>query len=201
MDMAPLSWAGSRAVGCDTGAVGGSGDPRVRQVTAPGEVSPELAGDLGACWVEVTNVGGAAGFPFPPVTRGQVEPAVAAIIAGLHPDHSRILLAVAGNLLAGWVSIRRDPNPLIAHWGTISHLQARPAYQGQGIGTALMTHARRIARDEMGLEQLRLAFRGGTGLDRFYARLGWEVTGRWPAALRFGPGDDRDEILMILRPL
>ena len=43
--------------------------------------------------------------------------------------------------------------------------------------------------------------RGGTGLERFYSALGWEVTGRWPGALRFAPGDDRDEILMILAPL
>jgi hypothetical protein len=38
-------------------------------------------------------------------------------------------------------------------------------------------------------------------LERFYSRLGWEVTGRWPGALRFAPGDDRDEILMILATL
>ena len=54
---------------------------------------------------------------------------------------------------------------------------------------------------EIGLEQLRLAARGGTGLERFYSGLDWEVTGRWPGALRFAPGDDRDEILMILAPL
>jgi hypothetical protein len=64
-----------------------------------------------------------------------------------------------------------------------------------------MTHARHVAREEMGLEQLRLAARGGTGLEGFYSRLGWEVTGRWRGALRFAPGDDRDEILMILAPL
>jgi hypothetical protein len=28
-----------------------------------------------------------------------------------------------------------------------------------------MTHARHVAREEMGLEQLRLAVRGGTGLE------------------------------------
>jgi hypothetical protein len=39
------------------------------------------------------------------------------------------------------------------------------------------------------------------GWPRFYQRLGWEVTGRWPGALRLAPGDDRDEILMILTPL
>ena len=64
-----------------------------------------------------------------------------------------------------------------------------------------MVHARQVARSEMGLEQLHLALRGGTGLEPFYARLGWTVTGRWPGALRLAPGDDRDDILMILAPL
>ncbi len=39
------------------------------------------------------------------------------------------------------------------------------------------------------------------GLEDFYGRLGWAEIGRWPDALRLAPGDDRDEILMILRPL
>jgi hypothetical protein len=64
-----------------------------------------------------------------------------------------------------------------------------------------MVHARQVARSQMGLEQLRLAVRGGTGLEHFYARLGWTVIGRWPGALRLAPGDDRDEILMLLTPL
>jgi hypothetical protein len=64
-----------------------------------------------------------------------------------------------------------------------------------------MEHARRIARDDMGLEQLHLAARAGMGLEEFYGRLGWREVGRWPGALRLGPGDDRDEVLMLLAPL
>ena len=45
-----------------------------------------------------------------------------------------------------------------------------------------MARARRVARQEMGLEQLRLAARGGMGLEHFYARLGWRVIGRSPTA-------------------
>ena len=97
--------------------------------------------------------------------------------------------------------LQRHSNPLIAHWGLISHLQTLPAVQGQGIGGALMTHARQVARQEMGLEQLHLAVRGGTGLEHFYARLGWREIGRWPGALRLAPGDDGDEVLMVLSPL
>jgi len=64
-----------------------------------------------------------------------------------------------------------------------------------------MVRARQVARAEMGLEQLRLAVRGGTGLEHFYGKLGWTVIGRWPDALRLAPGDDREEILMLLAPL
>ena len=46
-----------------------------------------------------------------------------------------------------------------------------------------------------------LAVHGGVGLEDFYGRLGWTVTGRWPAKLRLSPGDTRDEVLMILAPL
>lgn len=110
-------------------------------------------------------------------------------------------MAVAGDALAGWVHLHRHPDPPVAHWGTISHLQTLPALRGQGIGRALMMWARQVARQEMGLEQLHLAARGGMGLERFYAQLGWWEIGRWPHALRLAPDDDRDEILMLLTPL
>jgi GNAT superfamily N-acetyltransferase len=173
----------------------------VHQCTHPEQVSPSLRQELIDCWITVSNDGGAVGFPFPPVDCTHVSPAADKLIAGLHPGRGRLLLALADDTLAGWLSVRRDLNPLVAHWGTISHLQTHPAFRGRGIGSALMARARQAARDEMGLEQLRLAAWGGMELERFYQRLGWEVTGRWPGALRLAPGDDRDEILMILTPL
>lgn len=152
-------------------------------------------------WITVTNAGGAAGFPFPPVDAGQVAPAVDALAARLDPRRCRILLARINGTLAGWVVLSRDPSPVVAHWGTINHLQAQPAYRNHGIGSALMQRLREVARDEIGLEQLHLAARGGIGLEDFYGRLGWQVTGRWPGKLRLAPDDTRDEILMILAPL
>lgn len=104
-------------------------------------------------------------------------------------------------MLAGWVALTSDPNPLIAHWGVVNHLQAHPAVRHQGVGSVLMQRLRQVARDELGLEQLHLAVRGGMGLEAFYAQLGWTVTGRWPGKLRLAPGDTRDEILMVLTPL
>jgi GNAT superfamily N-acetyltransferase len=173
----------------------------LRQYTAAAQVSPSLRRQLVDCWVAVTNAGGAVGFPFPPVDEATVAPAADHLIAGLDPDLRRLLVAVRNDRLAGWVSIHREAAPVITHWGTISRLQTNPAFRGQGIASALMIRARHIARDEMHLEQLHLAVRGGIGLEAFYQRLGWAIAGRWPRALRFGPDDFRDEILMILTPL
>ena len=180
--------------------MGGDGLLQVRQCAHPGEVSPGLRKELIDCWVTVSNAGGAVGF-LPPADSTQVSPAAAELIAGLDPQRSRLLLALADGVLAGWLNIQRELSPLVAHWGTVNRLQTHPAFQGQGIGSTLMTRARHVAREEMGLEQLHLALRGGTGLERFYRRLGWQVVGSWPGALRIAPGDDRDEILMVLTPL
>ena len=104
---------------------------------------------------------------------------------------------MAGTVLAGWVSLHRDPNPLVSHWGTVRHLQTHPRFRRRGIGCALMRRLHTIARAELGLSQLHLAVRGGMGLEEFYERLGWRETGRWPNALRLADGDDRDEVLMV----
>jgi len=171
------------------------------QITSPEQVTPDLRRELIDCWMLVSNAGGAVGFPFLPVDVTHVAPVADKLFAGLSPEYSRLLIARTGDTLAGWVHLHRNPNPVVAHWGTISHLQSLPSARGQGIGSALMVHARQVARSEMGLEQLHLAVRGGIGLEHFYARLGWMVIGRWPGALRLAPDDDRDETLMILNPL
>src|ERR1700760_1050502 len=124
------------------------------QLTRPDDADPVVRREMTGCWVEVTNAGGAAGFPFPPVSPGHVTPAVEALAAGLAPESRRILVARDGGTLAGWVALSRDPAPLIAHWGTVNHLQTRPGLRGRGIGSALMQRLREVARDELGLEQL-----------------------------------------------
>jgi GNAT superfamily N-acetyltransferase len=176
-------------------------DLDIIQLTHPGDADPAVRQELTACWIAVTNAGGAAGFPFPPVNASHVAPAVEALAARLDPQRSRILLARINSILAGWVVLSRDPSPVIAHLGTVNHLQTQLAHRNQGIGSALMHGLRKVARDEMGLEQLHLAARGGTGLEDFYSRLGWREVGRWPGKLRLAPDDTRDEILMILTPL
>ena len=111
-----------------------------------------------------------------------------------------MLLAEAGGVLAGWLNLSRYRDRVVPHWGTVKRVQTHPDFRGRGIGVALMNEVRRIARDELGLEQLHLEARGGQGLEGFYGRLGWKEVGRWPGALRFAFGD-RDEVLMLLAPL
>ncbi|MEV0375536.1 GNAT family N-acetyltransferase [Streptomyces sp. NPDC050636] len=171
------------------------------QIVNPHEITDELKQALVDCWTEVSNAGGAAGFPFPQVDAAEVTAALDRIIKDLAPTTSRLLIALSDGTVAGWPNIRRDPHPLITHWGTLHHVQTWLSVRGQGIGAALMRRAREVARDEVGLEQLHLAARGGVGLEEFYGRLGWKEIGRWPGALRLAKGDDRDEVLMVLSPL
>ncbi|MGW1681858.1 N-acetyltransferase family protein [Saccharopolyspora sp. NPDC002376] len=173
----------------------------LRQISRAEDVTPELATALVECWTSVSNAGGAVGFPFPPVRVSQVRPVADRLIAALDPRRSRLVLVMAEGALAGWLNIRRDMDPLVAHWGTVHHVQSHTDFRGRGIGAALMNYAREVARDGMGLEQLHLAARAGVGLEEFYGRLGWKEIGRWPGALRLAPDDDRDEILMVLTPL
>jgi GNAT superfamily N-acetyltransferase len=173
----------------------------VLQLTSPEEVTPELRGEIADCWEVVADAGGAVlatEFPPLPLSAHDVAPVVDSLVHGLHPARGRLLVAVVGDSLAGWLIVRREPHPLGAHCGTVNHVQTHPRFRGRGIGVALMHRVHGIARDEMGLERLSLSTRGGVGLEEFYRKVGWVEVGRWPGALRIAPGDDRDAILMSL---
>ncbi len=108
------------------------------QFTRPTHVHAQRRRELGECWVEVSKAGGAVGFPFLPVGYDEVAPAAEALIAGLDPQRGRLLVATVGGDLAGWLNLRRDPHLLIAHWGTVHHVQTHLAHRGTGVGAALM---------------------------------------------------------------
>lgn len=175
--------------------------PVIAQITRAQDATAAVRRDLTDCWAAVVNAGGAVipmDCPLPPVTPSMVEPAVERIARGLSPQRSRLLLATVDGALAGWLLLRREPHPLVAHCGVVNHVQTHVRFRGLGIGAALMRGVTGIAREEMGLERLQLTARAGLGLEDFYRRAGWSEVGRWPGALRVAPGDDRDEILMSL---
>jgi GNAT superfamily N-acetyltransferase len=93
--------------------------------------------------------------------------------------------------------LQLNRSPVAAHWGVVSRVQTDLEFRGAGHGRDLMVEVARMALS-LGLEQLHIAVRGGQRIEDFYRGLGWQEVGRWPSALRLGPDDDRDEILMML---
>ena len=172
----------------------------IAQAKCPEDMTTEATDELVDCWMAVANSGGAVGFAFPPVGVDDVSPVANQLIAELDPQYSQLLIARVDGALAGWLSLSRYRDRVVPHWGMVKRVQTHPDFRGRGIGGALMRRVREVARDELGLEQLRLEARSGEELEDFYARLGWREIGRWPSALRFAFGD-RDEVLMLLAPL
>lgn len=166
-------------------------------MTAAAQVTPTIRSALVDCWRDVSNAGGAVGFPFLPVDHDEVRRAVDFMVESLNPDLNRLLVATVDGELAGWLLLAGNHSKLTQHWAKVLRVQTALDHRGRGIGHALMDEVARAARDDFGLEQLHLELRGGLGLEEFYRRCGWHIIGRWPAALRLGPGDDRDEILMM----
>jgi hypothetical protein len=121
-------WAVVRA--CQTSIMGAGVVAVMGQYVDPAQVGAGLRQDIIDCWIMVSNGGGAAGFPFPPVDASIVAPVADDLITGPSPD-SRLIAARVGGTLAGWVHLHRHPDPPVAHWGTISHLQTLPAFGGR----------------------------------------------------------------------
>jgi len=165
---------------------------------APGEVTAELRQEVLRCWVDVSNAGGAVGFPDLPVSPADVAPVLDALLADLAPRRCGLLTAHVGGELAGWLALHRPTRRIAAHWGGVTRVQTAPASRGTGVGAALMTEVARCAAQDWELDHLVLSVRGGTGTERFYERLGWREHGRHPRALRLGPDDLRDEIQLWL---
>jgi GNAT superfamily N-acetyltransferase len=171
----------------------------LRWLTDSAEVAPELRTALARCWRDVANAGGAVGFAEQvPVSEDDVSPVVDEIVAGLDPRLGRLLIATRAGDLAGWLLLTGNADPVVAHWGRVTRLQTSVAARGTGVARALMTELHRSAREDLGLDSLRLEVRGDWGLEPFYEKFGWQVVGAWPGALQFTEHGRRDEVLMAL---
>ncbi len=145
-------------------------------------------------WVRVVNAGGAVGF-VPPVTGDDVRPTAEDAFAGVDAGVDHALVGFEGGRPVALLFLAGNRHALKGHWRTVKRVMVDPGAQGRGYGAALMREAERVARTR-GWAGLHVTVRGGTGLDRFYAGLGFKEVGRLPGALRVADGDDRDEILM-----
>jgi GNAT superfamily N-acetyltransferase len=166
-------------------------------VTAVGAVGARLREELLVCWTDVTNAGGAVGF-VPPVTRDDVAPVLDALIGRVAQGRERLVVLRVDGELAGWAVLSLSVSPLRRHWATVLRVQVHPDRQGQGLGRVLVSGVHDAAR-ALGLEMLHLTARSGYGLERFYEGLGYREFGRMPGAIRLAPGDDRDEIHLVVR--
>ncbi|MGC4805186.1 GNAT family N-acetyltransferase [Micromonospora sp. DT233] len=159
-------------------------------------LTPELRAQIAALWVDATNAGGAVGF-VAPVTAAEVRPVAEAAFAGITDGPDRLLVGYDGARPVAVLIFVDNRFHLETHWCTLKRVMVHPDAQGRGHGVALLRQAERLGR-ELGREALHITVRGGLGLERFYARLGYREVGRLPGALRLAPGDDRDEIIMWL---
>jgi GNAT superfamily N-acetyltransferase len=160
-------------------------------------VDPGLRKALLTCWTDVTNAGGAVGF-VPPVTEDVVAPALDALLERVAQGRERLVVLRVDGELAGWAVLSLSLSPLRRHWATVLRVQVHPDRQGRGLGRVLLGGVHDVARDS-GLEMLHLTVRGGYGLERFYEGLGYREFGRMPGAIRLAPGDDREEVHLVVR--
>jgi GNAT superfamily N-acetyltransferase len=160
-------------------------------------VDEELRSELLACWIDVSNAGGAVGF-VAPVTADDVVPVLDAMVERVNQGRDVLVLLRVDDDVAGFAVLSLSLSPLRTHWASVFRVQVHPSRQGQGLGTVLMSGVHGIARAR-GLEFLHLTVRGGTGIDRFYAGFGYREFGRMPGAIRVAPGDDREEIHLTCR--
>ncbi len=164
-------------------------------VPTPEAADSELREQLLDTWVRVTDAGGAVGF-VPPADRERIgetlDSHLERVIAGR--DDLGILRREDGSA-AGMGILSASSSPLRTHWRTVLRLMVDPSLQGIGAGRVLIEGLHEMGRD-LGLEFMCLTVRGGLGIEGFYERIGYQIHGRNPRAIRVAPGDERDEIHM-----
>ncbi|MGR8009031.1 N-acetyltransferase family protein [Streptomyces hypolithicus] len=161
-------------------------------------VDRTLTDGIALLWTDVSNAGGAVGF-VPPVTPGDVRPELLKRLAAIAEGRMRLLVGYdAEGAVAATAFLAYNSHRLMTHWLWLYSVMVHPRHQGKGYGRDLMAAAADGARASDGIEAIRLTCRGGTGADRFYERCGYKEVGRVPGAIRVGPGDDRDDVIMLL---
>lgn len=161
-------------------------------------VDPALRDGILDLWADVTNAGGAVGF-VPPVTREEIRPELVKQFVAMSEGRSRLLVGHdEEGRVAATAFLTFNTHRLMTHWLWLYTVMVHPRHQGRGYGRELLAAAADAARSFEGIEAIRLTCRGGLGLERFYASCGYKEVGRVPGAIRVAPGDDRDDVIMLL---
>ncbi|OEJ32428.1 GNAT family N-acetyltransferase [Streptomyces subrutilus] len=161
-------------------------------------IDPVLREGILSLWADVSNAGGAVGF-VPPVTADDIRPALIKQLAALADGGSRLLVGHdEAREVAATAFLTHNTHRLQLHWVWASTVMVHPRHQGKGYGRDLMAAAADAARSFEGIDAIRLGCRGGLGLERFYESCGYKEVGRVPDAIRVAPGDDRDDVTMLL---
>ncbi|MFF4425338.1 GNAT family N-acetyltransferase [Streptomyces sp. NPDC001549] len=161
-------------------------------------VGPSLREGILALWADVSNAGGAVGF-VPPVTADDIRPALDSHLAGVADGSCRLVLGSdEDGTVAATAFLTHNTHRLQLHWLWAYTVMVHPRHQGKGYGRELMAATEAAARSVGNIDAIRLGCRGGHGLEHFYASCGYKEVGRVPGAIRVAPGDDRDDITMLL---
>ncbi|WP_031027681.1 GNAT family N-acetyltransferase [Streptomyces sp. NRRL WC-3725] len=161
-------------------------------------ITPALRDGILDLWTDVSDAGGAVGF-VPPVTREEIRPELVRHFVQMAEGRTRLLVGhdEAGEVAAA-AFLTCNTHRLMTHWLWLYTVMVHPRHQGRGYGRDLLAAAADAARAMEGIEAIRLTCRGGLGLERFYGSCGYKEVGRVPDAIRVAPGDDRDDIIMLL---
>ncbi len=160
-------------------------------------LDPRLRSDLIETWVAASDAGGSIGFT-PPTPVDDVTKALDHGLGRVAEGEDAMGVLLANDRAVGMGMLVDRGAVLQKHWRTVLRVMVHPEFQGGGAGLRLMRGLHELG-GRLGLEHLQLTVRGGEGLETFYAKVGYEVTGRHPGAIRVAPGDDRDEVMMAAR--
>ena len=161
-------------------------------------ITPALREEVLTLWADVSNAGGSVGF-VAPVTVDEIRPELVRHFVAMAEGRTRLLVGRDGTgTVAATVFLAFNTHRLMLHWLWLYTVMVHPRHQGKGYGRDLLAAAERAARGLDGIEAIRLTCRGGHGLERFYGSCGYKEVGRVPGAIRVAPGDDRDDIFMLL---
>ena len=110
-------------------------------------------------------------------------------------DEQAVFAAEVDGALAGLIALRPFATAKFRHKGVLWCMFVREAARGRGLATALIEALLGEARTQ-GLEQVLLTVSAGNPAERLYQRLGFEVFGREPRALKHD-GRYLDEVQMV----